>query len=343
MKALVWKGVSLMQIEEVPRPELRPGWVLIGVEYSGICGSEIGAFLGYNELRRPPLVMGHEFSGRISEIGPDVPKEMENNLVTVNPLITCGHCRMCREGQRQLCPSRKFVGVDFPGSYADHVAVPFQSCYSVSDAISGALVEPLACATRITSLAHIQMGDSVMVVGAGSIGLMVSRLATARGARQCLVVDTISARLEWASNWGATAVLNPKTHDLVSFVKDATSGEGVDCVVDAVGTVETRSQSVASVRRGGRVVMVGLHDGPSTLPGNDIIRSEKQVVGAFAYSDEDFRRAVSLARSHFLETTSGWLDVRNLESGQAAFEEQAGGSGPHSKILLRSGSQLETR
>lgn len=336
MKALVWKGPSLMEIEERPRPALGPGWVLVAVENSGICGSEIGAFLGYNELRKPPLIMGHEFSGTVSELGPDAPKELENQLVTVNPLVTCGHCRMCREGQRQLCMSRKIIGVDYPGSYAEYVAVPYFACHVVTDSVLGALVEPLACAVRATTLARIEVGDLVMVIGAGAIGLMITRLASTRGAGQSLVVDTNSARLRWASNWGATSVLNPKTEDLSSFVKKVTAGEGMDCVIDAVGTGETRSQSVTMVRRGGRVVLVGLHENVTKLWGNEIVRNEKQITGSFTYSDEDFRRSVLLARSNFLETSSGWLDIRSLESGQASFEEQSTGLGQHSKILLRS-------
>ena len=98
MKALVWKGTSLMEMEESPRPDLRPGWVLLAVEDSGICGSEIGAFLGHNELRRPPMIMGHEFSGVVVETGPDVPKEWQGQLVTVNPILSCGQCRACRRG-----------------------------------------------------------------------------------------------------------------------------------------------------------------------------------------------------------------------------------------------------
>jgi 2-desacetyl-2-hydroxyethyl bacteriochlorophyllide A dehydrogenase len=336
MKALVWKGPSMMEIEESPRPEVRPGWVLIQVEDSGICGSEIGAFLGHNELRRPPLIMGHEFSGTIVELGAGVPQEWEGRLVTVNPLVTCGQCRMCRLGQRQLCAFRKIIGVDYPGSYANYVSVPFTACHIIKNPVLGALVEPLACAVRATSLAQVEVGDSVMVIGAGTIGLMAARLIEDRGASRCVVVDTNPARLHWASNWGATSVLDPKTDDVASFVKDSTSGEGMDSVVDAVGLGATRAQGLACVRRGGRVVLIGLHENMTTIPGNEIVRFEKQIIGSFSYSDEDFRRAVLLADNGFIETSSGWLDIRGLESGPASFEEQAGGLAKHSKVLLRS-------
>lgn len=336
MKALVWKGPSLMEIEESPQPSLRPGWVLIKVEDSGICGSEIGAFLGHNELRKPPLIMGHEFSGVVVELGSGVGEEWKDQLVTVNPLLSCGQCRMCRLGQRQLCASRKIIGIDYPGSYANYVTVPATACHRIKNPVLGALVEPLACAVRATSLSGVEIGDSVMVVGAGTIGLMAVRLLRERGVGRCIVVDTNAARLRWASNWGATATLNPKIDDVAVSIATSTSGEGVDSVIDAVGLGATRAQSVACARRGGRVVLIGLHENTTNLPGNEIVRFEKQVVGSFSYSDEDFRRAVLLAEDGFVETSSGWLDIRSLDAGQSSFEEQASGSAQHSKVLLRS-------
>jgi threonine dehydrogenase-like Zn-dependent dehydrogenase len=336
MRSLVWTGPSVMEVKESPKPALRPGWVLLAVEDSGICGSELGAFLGHNELRRPPLVMGHEFSGTVVELGPDVPKEWDEQLVTVNPFLSCGECRQCRMGQRQLCYSRKIIGIDFPGSYAEYVAVPSANLYRVADSVMGALVEPLACGVRAANLTGAEVGDSVVVIGAGTIGLMALRVLKAKGVGRCIVVDTNPVRLRWASAWGATSVLNPKTDDVGSSLKAATSGEGVDSVVDAVGSAETRSQAVASVRRGGKAVFIGLHENVSSLPGNDIVRSEKQVIGSFSYSDEDFRRAVALANGGFLDASGGWLDVRDLGAGQASFLEQTTALAPYSKIILRS-------
>jgi threonine dehydrogenase-like Zn-dependent dehydrogenase len=132
--------------------------------------------------------------------------------------------------------------------------------------------------------------------------------------------------------------MNPKTDDVLALVKDLTSGEGVDSVIDAVGSSQTRAQGVTAVRRGGRVVLIGLHENVTSIPGNEIVRFEKQLIGSFSYSDEDFRRAVVLADGGFLETSSGWLDVRGLEAGQAAFTEQSLGTAPFSKISLRSRS-----
>ncbi|MDA4136993.1 MAG: galactitol-1-phosphate 5-dehydrogenase [Thaumarchaeota archaeon] len=336
MRSLVWTAPSVMEVQESPKPALRAGWVLLAVEDSGICGSELGAFLGHNELRRPPLVMGHEFSGTVVELGPEVAQKWAGQLVTVNPFLSCGECRQCRMGQRQLCYSRKIIGIDYPGSYAEFVAVPSTALYKVVDPLMGALVEPLACGVRAAALAGAEVGDSVMVIGAGTIGLMALRVLKAKGAGRRIVLDTNPARLRWATEWGATSILNPKTDDVESAVKDATSGEGVDSVVDAVGSGQTRSQAVASVRRGGKAVFIGLHENVSSLPGNEIVRSEKQIIGSFSYSDEDFRRSVALVNEGFLEASSGWLDIRDLGTGQESFLEQTTVSAPYSKIILRS-------
>jgi threonine dehydrogenase-like Zn-dependent dehydrogenase len=166
---------------------------------------------------------------------------------------------------------------------------------------------------------------------------MTARLAVSkRGASVCVVVDTNPARLRWASNWGATSVLNPKSDDVLDAVKGLTQGDGADAAIDAVGYAQTRAQAIAAIRRGGRAVFLGLHENPTSIPGNEIVRFEKQIIGSFSYSDIDFGRAAVLASTGFVETESGWLDVRGLESGQESFAEQAQATAPYSKIILRS-------
>jgi len=112
MKALVWTAVGKMEIRDVEKPKPQPGWVLLRVSYAGVCGSDIGGFLGKNELRRPPLIMGHEFTGVVEEVGPGVSKDLIGRLFTVNPIIGCGHCRYCRNGLKNLCIARKIIGIE---------------------------------------------------------------------------------------------------------------------------------------------------------------------------------------------------------------------------------------
>jgi threonine dehydrogenase-like Zn-dependent dehydrogenase len=248
MKGLVWTSVKKMEVQSVPEPTLRPSWVILRVSSAGICGSDVGGFLGKNELRKPPLIMGHEFSGVVEEIGTGIPKDLKDKLVTANPFVSCGSCAFCRRGERQLCSERKIIGVDFPGAFAERIAVPYKSCYPITDPIRGALVEPLACAVRAIEKLGPTVGDSAVVFGAGTLGLMVTKLLDAAGVRELTVVDINATRLQWAKAWGATSTLNPNLQNIVESVKGQTIG-GVDCIVDAVGSSETRRQSVECVRR----------------------------------------------------------------------------------------------
>jgi threonine dehydrogenase-like Zn-dependent dehydrogenase len=278
--------------------------------------------------------MGHEFSGVVEEIGTGIPQDLKDKLVTANPFVSCGSCAFCRRGERQLCPERKIIGIDFPGAFAERIAVPYKSCYPITDPIRGALVEPLACAVRAIEKLGPTVGDSAVVFGAGTLGLMVTKLLDAAGVRELIVVDINATRLQSAKAWGATSTLNPNLQNIVESVKGQTIG-GVDCIVDAVGSSETRRQSVECVRRGGGLVFLGLHDDSVDLPGNYLVRSEIRINGSFSYTDDNFGRSVQLMERNIIQTEGHWLDVRPLEAGQESFVEQTKDTAEYSKIILR--------
>ncbi|MCY0898658.1 MAG: zinc-binding dehydrogenase [Firmicutes bacterium] len=334
MKALVWTAAHEMSWMEVAQPRVpQSGWIRVVSLATGICGSEISAYLGHNELRTPPLVMGHEFSARMVE---DVPEKnlYAGDIVTVNPLVTCGQCRACLAGQRQRCLQRQIIGIDFPGSMGEEFWVPADQCFKVDDPIAGALVEPLACAVRAVNQAQTVVGDVVIVIGAGIIGLMSAWVARAQGARWIVVTDTNTQRLRQAEVWGATDVLDARTPDLATEIRRMLP-DGADAVIDAVGFESTRVMSLETVRRGGRVVWIGLHENLTTLPANQCVRDETEIVGSFCYTDEEFRRAVALVNQGFLPPFGQWLDVRPMRDGAAAFQEQAEGPAPFAKIVLQ--------
>jgi len=324
MKTLTWTGPRAMTIQDGPIPKVPSGWVLLKVEAVGICGSEISGYLGQNSLRVPPLVMGHEFSGVIESLGDGVDGVKVGERVTANPLVSCGTCRHCRAGERQRCAERKIIGINFPGAMAEWVAVPADQCYPVDNAIHGAMVEPLACALRAVHQAEVAVGDQALVVGAGIIGLMTARLLRLAGATRVIVADPNPRRRGAAAVWGATEA-----------VETAGDLDRLDLVVDAVGLDQTRRESLAALERGGRAVWIGLHHDPTTVPGNAVVRDEVSIRGSFCYRDEEFSRAVALINSgEGLPADRGWLDVRRLEVGDAAFAEQATATAPFAKILL---------
>lgn len=337
MHALWWTGVREIKWHQADEPRASDGEVLVQSMAAGICGSEVSAYLGHNELRTPPLIMGHEFTARLEQ---DIPEQglATGDLVTVNPLVTCGSCPDCQAGQRQYCQARKIIGVDFPGAFGSRFAVPRTQCYRVHDPIAGTLVEPLACAVRATAQAQVGLGDSVVVIGAGLIGLMSVYVAQLRGARQILLVETNPERLQHGLVWGADELILAQEES--ARVADSIRrmvARGVDRVIDAVGYSSTRASALAMTRRGGRVVLLGLHENFTTLNGNMIVRDEVEVVGSFCYSDQEFATAVSLINDRKLDLAGNWLDVRPVVQGPEAFAEQAGRSAPFAKIVLQLG------
>ncbi len=329
MKTLTWTAPNVMAIREAREPELVPGWVLLQVGGAAICGSEIAGYLGHNELRHPPLIMGHEFSGTVARLGEGVTQLAVGEVVTANPLVSCGQCRHCRQGNRQRCLSRRIIGIDFPGAFAEWVAVPASQCYPIGDIVDGALVEPYACGVRAVGLAQVEIGDEAMVIGAGIIGLMVMRILRRAGASRVVAVDTNVHRLELAQEWGATDTLTPDR------INHEAMGQRLDRVIDAVGFSDTRALSVKVLRRGGCAVWIGLHENPTGLAGNAVVRDEIDIRGSFCYTDSEFQRAVDLVNAgQAFPQSRDWLDIRPLEDGDAAFAEQASPEARFAKIVL---------
>ncbi len=337
MQALVWEGPERMTYRSADAPAASAGHVVVRVAGVGVCGSELGAYMGHNELRHPPLVMGHEFSGVVVEVGDGVDPVWKGASVVVNPLVTCGTCRWCRGGQRQLCRTRRILGIDFPGAFAERVAVPVGALRAVHCELdnlwTGALVEPLACAVRATGQAAIEVGDAVLIYGAGIIGLMAAWMARRRGAGAVWLVDANPVRLRHGAVWGADRALNAVADDVAALVRRAWP-DGVDRVIDAVGISATRREGLELLTRGGRMVLVGLHEPATALDGNRWVRDEAEVVGSFCYRDQDFSAAATLWEAGALPTAGEWLDRRSLSAGDAAFQEQARGPAPFAKIVL---------
>jgi len=341
MKALVYEGPRQLNIRELPEPTLEADEVLIKVAYSGICGSELGGYLGHNSLRKPPLVMGHEFSGEIIALGAATAKQRPEltigQRVTVNPLIHSEQChsRACAEGRRNLCQQREILGIHRPGSYADYVKAPAQNVYPLPDGLSlehAALAEPLGCAVRAAKLAGCTPMDKVLITGLGPIGLLILQAIQRFGVTDITVTDTDPDRRAIAGEFGVR-VVDPLAEDVVALLKAETHSAGVDVAIDAVGATVTRKQCIDAAVLGGRVIFVGLHEDNSTLPVNDIIRKEINLQGSFAYAPLDFEDALAWLAASWIKIDP-WLVKAPLAEGQARFEQLLGRPGPVAKILL---------
>lgn len=327
MAALVYEGPRQLILRQTPIPVPRPDEVLIRVVYSGICGSELSGYKGESSIRRPPLIMGHEFSGTIEHIGGAVSREdlAVGMPVTANPLLSCTRCRYCLSGRQHLCPDRQLLSASLPGSNAAFVAIRADAVSPVPPAVSlttAALAEPTACAIHAAVLAAPEPDERGLVVGAGPIGLLVLQALMDRGLHQVFCIDLNQDRLAMAEKLGAL----PATFD-------ALASDPVDFVVDAVGASATRQGSARAVKTGGRIVWIGLHEGDTTLPVNDFIRREISTFASYAYTPVDFHNAINALAENRILLDAEWTRSEPLKNGSACFDDLLGGSAI-SKIWL---------
>lgn len=333
MKAWVWTNPRTFEMKTIADPAPREDEVVLRVAYAGICGSDLSGYLGENSLRKPPLVMGHEFSGTVVARGSKVRDVDEGALVAVNPFVTCQTCTYCLDGLPQHCQHKSIIGIHRAGAFAEYVAVPASLCYPISDGVAGSLVEPFACSLRSVRQARVDIGNNVVVIGAGAIGVFAALAASWRGANQVIVVDTNKERLNVASQFGATSVVCAGNADLVSEVAEMT-GNRVDSVIDAVGLGMTRHQSIAMAKPGARVVWIGLHEDDTSILGNVVVRHETEIVGSFSYDDADFRTAHQSIENKRLVLDESWLGIRPIDDIKACFDEQVDGPATHAKLVF---------
>lgn len=339
MKSLVWEAPRSMVLRETPMPTVQPDEVLIRVAYGGICGSELSGYLGHNSLRVPPLVMGHEFSGEIVEMGEQAttpnPALAVGAAVTVNPLFCTDNSIWDQRGLNQLCPNRRLIGAHRPGAYAEFIAVPAQTVTRLPAGMSlrtGSLTEPTACGVRIGELAGDVAGQSCLIIGAGPIGLLALQALKLKGAAEVFIADLDNERLAMGAALGGTA-LAPRSVDVVQTIKEATGG-GVAVAVDAVGAAATRRQCISATQPTGTVVFSGLHEEVSEVPAADIIRREIVVKGSFAYTPANFAEAIDLLERGEMGLDP-WIVEAPLAEGGDWFDRLIDAPGDVSKVLLR--------
>ena len=337
MKAIVWNGPEEMAIEEVPEPTVEPGTVIVRPEAVGICGSEIEGYLGKMGNRTPPLVMGHEFAGTVTEVGEGVDEDLVGREVAVNPLSSDGTCRLCRAGYTNLCPNRKLIGIHSPGGFAEYVLAPVQNVYPLPQGVgtrTGALAEPLANGVHAVRLGLADEAvEHAVVIGAGTIGLMCLQAAVLDGIPEVSVVEPHEARREQALGLGAHAAYASGA-EAREALEEPTEGLGADLVLDAVGAEVTRRMAVDDLLRpGGCVVFVGLHDDDTTLGFHGVVRGQLDLRGSYAFTAEDYEQALEW----LVDGRAGIGElppVLPLEEGPNAFAELVRGPSEQIKVFL---------
>ncbi|BBI35032.1 zinc-dependent alcohol dehydrogenase [Cohnella abietis] len=332
MKALVYEGPHNLTLQIIDMPEVQAGEVLLKVEAVGICGSELEGYLGHSSIRTPPLIMGHEFCGRVAETPPGHSTLNKGDLVVVNPLLSCGKCDRCLLGQPNVCRSRAIVGIHRPGAFAQFVAVPISSITKLPSGMKpeiASLAEPLAVCIHALKLAYRPF-DNLLIFGAGPIGLLTMQAAKQMGAGAILVTDKQPQRLVYPARYGAHIAL---PEQLDKEVSETFGHKGIDLIIDCVGIQGTRHSALSLINSGGTIVMVGLGQDETTLPLNHLVRQEVTLKGAYTYTDEDFNHAVQLLVEGCIQTEE-WMGLKDLEEGPEQFKALCDQRSEYSKIVL---------
>ncbi len=323
MKALVLTQHNHLEYRDVPRPELGPHDVLVEVKACGICGSDVHGMDGSTGRRQPPIIMGHEAAGVIAEVGDDVAGWACGDRATFDSTVYCGRCSFCKKGQLNLCDDRRVLGVSCDeyrrdGAFAEYVAVPQRILYRLPDGLGfehAAMIEPLSVAVHAVNRAGLSPDDTAVVIGTGMIGLLVVQALRAAGCRQIIAVDLDRGRLELARRFGAADELVADGVDVVAEVMKRTNGRGADVAMEVVGVSATVGLAIGSLRKGGRLALVGNVSPTVELPLQAVVTRELSLSGSCASCGEYPACLEMLAR--------GTVDVEPLLSAVAPLAEGA--------------------
>jgi L-iditol 2-dehydrogenase len=321
MKSLLLTENSKLSIEDMPRPEPGSREVLIRVAACGICGSDVHGYDGSSGRRIPPLVMGHEAAGVITAVGKEVTKFKLGDRVTFDSTVYCGECTYCRGGDANLCDRREVIGVscgDYRrhGAFAEYIAVPERIVYKMPDCLSypeAAMLEAVAVALHAVKVSGMKKGDTVLVVGAGMIGLLTMQAARAAGVARVMIADIDETRLTLGELLGADEALRGTGGLIAEETMKRTGGVGADIVFDAVGRSKTVAESIDSVRKGGTVTLIGNIAPEVVLPLQKVVSRQIRLQGSAASCGE-YPMAMDLL-------SSGRIQVRPLISAVAPLEE----------------------
>lgn len=311
MKGAFLYGPKDLRIEEVKKPEIEDGEVLVKVKAAGICGTDIHYYLeGKTAVFVPkhPFILGHEFSGIIVESS--VRTYVPGDRVVIEPQIPCFKCYYCRRGRYNLCINLKFIGTaaTFPhinGGFAEYCKVPVESLHRIPEELEfneAALAEPLSVAIHACRRAIVSPGTRTLILGAGPIGLFTLLVAQLSGSIEPLIVDNVERRLDWAKEFGGYPI-NFSKQDVLEEINKVTSGEGVDIVFEASGSPKAVEVALKCVRKGGCVVLIGNlpnEDIPSRLL--NIVIKEIDVKGLMRYANT-FDAAIRILSKKLIPTS----------------------------------------
>lgn len=315
MKAGLYYAEQKVMVGQLEKPATKTGEALIKVSFAGICGTDMMIYSGKHPRAKAPLAMGHEFSGVIEEINGETDFQV-GDRIAVEPTISCGECDACISGNPHVCVTLKLIGIDSHGGFAEYAAVPLHRLHAVPDTLSdahAALAEPVAVAIHTVRKSDVKVGDSVLVLGAGPIGLLIAATARLAGAGKIFISDVSPFRLVKAEQLGFIA-LDSKKVDVVEAVKAATKGNGADVVFEVAGNAVTADQMIHACRTRGQIVVVSVFKQPPAVNLAAMHFRELSLTTTRCYSHSDFASAISMM-------ATGQIDVSPFISHQLALDD----------------------
>jgi L-iditol 2-dehydrogenase len=341
MKALVLEEYNRFEYKEMPEPQIGPEDVLVRVKACGICGSDVHGLDGSTGRRIPPLIMGHEASGVIAEVGQGVTGWQKGDRVTFDSTIYCGKCHFCRRGEINLCDNRRVLGVSCGeyrqhGAFAEYVAAPQHILYRLPAEVSfehAAMVEALSVAFHAVARTPIGLNDAAVVVGAGMIGLLVVQSLRVAGCGNIIAVDLDPQRLELARELGADEGLNPQVVDVVAQVSQRTAGRGADVSFEVVGISSTLDLAIKCLRKGGTLTLVGNLAPTTEFPLQAVVTRELTLNGSCA-SRGEYPACLDMISRGAINVAAMISAVAPLAEGTAWFHRLYQGEPGLMKVVL---------
>jgi 2-desacetyl-2-hydroxyethyl bacteriochlorophyllide A dehydrogenase len=300
MRAAVLTGVESIELQERPEPEARPGWVVVRVEAASLCGTDVHQYEG--RIDTPfPRVPGHDFAGRVESVGAGVDPALVGQPVAVKPSLPCEECAECRAGKGADCDKKKLIGLWSDGCMTELVAVPQVNLVPRPDGVEAwqaALLEPLAVGLNTVDRLRILLGESVLVLGQGPIGLAQTRLCALSGAGKLIVTDARDAPFEVSRAFGATECINVRETDVKQAVLDLTDGVGPDIVIETSGYPESSAMCIDLVRKEGKLAHISWANDLPPLPVIPIMAKTLTIFGIGGNGGRgQYERSLELVRS----------------------------------------------
>jgi len=331
MLGVFYYGPNDLRVEETKEPKIKhANEVLLRVRACGVCGSDIKTLHG-EYGGNPPVILGHEFSGEVHDVGPEVKSVTKGDKVVVDPNLTCGTCYYCRKGLENICDNVITVGMHVNGGLSEYCAVPSSALHRIPDKLpfnEAALAEPLACVLNGFNRCQIKPGDTVGLVGLGPIGFLYLQLLKLSAASKVIAFEVKADRIEAARKMGAEYIVNPAQNDWKERLKEYAGGDGVNVAIEAVGSPPASKLALDIVRHGGRAVFFGIHkpDDRLEVDAYKLTRYEIDVVGSFI-DRFTFLPAVQLLSDKKIDAKSLITHTFSLRDAKKAFDTMDQGKG----------------